>query len=128
MITDTVVRAKLNANPEIKTDPDRKKKIKNQALKEARERTGASKSDFTISDREWEAIQAGAIHKTRLEALLQAADSDRVRELALPKNDRTVSTNTISRAKSMRAAGKTQSEIADALGISTTTVNTILRS
>jgi hypothetical protein len=128
LITDTVVRAKLNANPEIKTDPDRRKKIQNQALREARERTGASKSDFDITDREWEAIQAGAIHKTRLEALLDAADSDRVRELALPRTDKAISTNVVSRAKNMRASGKTQAEIADALGISTTTVNTILRS
>lgn len=44
-----------------------------------------------------------------------------------PKTTRTVNANVISRAKSMQASGKTQAEIADALGISTTTVNTILR-
>ena len=45
----------------------------------------------------------------------------------MPKTTRKVNPNVESRAKAMRAAGKTQSEIADALGISTTTVNTILR-
>ena len=127
LIADTVVKAKLRANPELKEDKDHLKKIQQQALREARYRTGAKKSDFYISDREWEAIQAGAIHKTRLEALLSAADSDRVHELAMPKTTRKVNPNVESRAKAMRAAGKTQSEIADALGISTTTVNTILR-
>ena len=128
LITDCVVKAKKRANPDLADDPDRLKKVKNQALREARERTGAKKSDFIITDREWEAIQAGAIHKTRLEAILSAADADRVRELALPKTDRKVNANTISRAKAMQASGKTQSEIADALGVSTTTVNSILRS
>lgn len=127
LIQDTVVRAKKRANPEIADDPDRLKKVRNQALKEARERTGAKKSDINITDKQWEAIQAGAIHKTRLEAILAAADADRVRELALPRTERTVNTSVISRAKTMRASGKTQSEIADALGLSTTTINTILR-
>lgn len=128
LITDTVVKAKKRANPDLADDPDRLKKVRNQALKEARERTGAKKSDFDITDKEWEAIQAGAIHKTRLEAILAAADSDRVKALALPKNEKKISQNVISRAKTMRAAGKTQAEIADTLGISTTTVNSILRS
>ena len=128
LITECVVRAKKQANPDLKDDPDRLKKVKNQALREARQRTGASRSNFVISDREWEAIQAGAIHKTRLEALLTVADSDRVRELALPKTTKTVNPGVISRAKAMRASGATQAQIADALGLSTTTVNTILRS
>jgi predicted DNA binding protein len=128
LIAATVVKAKVRANPEIKEDKDTYNKIKQQALREARERTGAKKSDIVITDRQWEAIQSGAIHKTRLEAILAASDADRVRELALPKTTRSVSTNVISRAKAMRASGHTQAEIADTLGISTTTVNEILRS
>ena len=127
LIAETVVKAKIRANPELKDDKDHLKKVQQQALREARERTGAKKRDFDITDKEWEAIQAGAIHKTRLEALLATADSDRVHELAMPKTTRTVNPNVISRAKAMQASGKTQAEIADALGVSTTTVNTILR-
>ena len=127
LITDTVVKAKLRANPDLKEDEDAKKKIRTQALKEARERTGAARYRFDISDKEWEAIQSGAIHKTRLEALLAVADSDRVRELAMPKTDKQISLNTISRVKAMQASGSTQAEIADALGISTTTVNKLLK-
>ena len=127
LITDTVVRAKIRANPELKDDKDHLKKVKQQALREARDRTGASRSNVVISDKEWEAIQAGAIHKTRLEAILTASDADRVRELAMPKTTRVTSPAVISRAKSMRASGATQAEIADALGLSTTTINTILR-
>ena len=127
LITDTVVKAKIQANPELKDDKDHLKKIKQQALREARDRTGASRSNIVISDKQWEAIQAGAIHKTRLEAILTASDADRVRELAMPKTTRATSPGVISRAKSMRASGATQAEIADALGLSTTTINNILR-
>ena len=63
-----------------------------------------------------------------LENILNNADSDRVKELALPKTTKKVSQSTIARAKAMRANGHTQSEIADALKLSTTTINEILRS
>ena len=127
LIASTVVKSKVRANPEIKEDKDRYKKIQQQALREARERTGAKATDIKITPKQWEAIQAGAIHKTRLESILAASDADIVRELALPKTDKVVTTSVISRAKSMQASGHTQAEIAKTLGVSTTTVNAILR-
>ena len=112
----------------MKDDKDHLKKIRYQALREARERTGAKKSDIPLTDRQWEAIQAGAIHKSKLEQILASSDPDRVKELALPRTNKNINTTTISRAKSMRASGATQAEIAEALGLSTTTINEILRS
>lgn len=129
LISNAVVRAKVEANPELKLDENRDelKKIRYQALREARERTGAKKDDINITDAQWEAIQAGAISKTKLEKILDNADSDRVRELATPRINKTVSPSVISRIKSMQANGATQSEIADALGLSTSTVNSVLK-
>ena len=129
LICDTVVTAKIRANPSLKDkdNADQLKKVRQQALREARARTGAKKNDIPISDKQWEAIQAGALHKTKLESILAAADADRVRELALPKTDRKINTNIIAQVKSMRASGATQAEIADSLGISTTSINEILR-
>ena len=128
LVANMVVKSKIQANPELKEDKDHLKKISYQALKEARERTGAKKADIPLTDRQWEAIQAGALSKTKLESVLAASDSDRVRELALPKTKSKVSTAMVSRAKAMRANGRTQAEIAEALGLSTTTINSILRS
>ena len=130
LIANIVVRSKINANPELKEkdNKDDLKKVKFQALKEARERTGAKKNDIQITDRQWEAIQSGAIHKTKLEEILKNSDSDRVKELALPRTNRKVNTSTVARIKGMRANGYTQAEIADSLGMSTTTINEVLRS
>lgn len=127
LIAGLVVSSKIQANPELKEDKDHLKKVRFQALKEARERTGAKKSDIVLTDRQWEAIQAGAIHKSKLESILASADADRVRELALPRTTNKVSASSIAKIKSMRANGHTQAEIAETLGLSTTTINEILR-
>lgn len=127
IVANEVIRSKMSANPEIKDDADRIKKIRNQALAEARERVGAKSYDIDITDAQWRAIQSGAISKTKLEKILDNADIDRVKSLALPRQNSTMNASTVSRIKAMRANGATQSEIAEALNISTTTVNNILR-
>ena len=111
---------------EIKDDKEHRTKIQQQALKEARDRTGAKKSDIYITDKQWEAIQSGAIHKTRLEAILDAADSDRVKELALPRTTVEISPSIKARIRSLSNNGATQAEISEQIGLSTTTINNIL--
>lgn len=120
VLANAVVTQKRQANPDM--DAADLRKIKNQALAEARVRTGASKTRVTISDREWEAIQAGAISTNVLTKILQNADMDRVRELATPRV-RTVMTSVAqARAKQMLANGQTMAEISDALGIHQSTL------
>ena len=127
LIANVVVAAKKTANPDLKDDKEHLKKVQFQALKEARDRTGAHRPDFDISNEQWAAIQAGAIHKSKLEAILARANSDRVRELAMPRKDKGIDQATISRAKSLSLNGATQSEIANMLGLSVTSVYSILR-
>ena len=104
------------------------RKIKNQALAEMRVRTGASKTRVTISDREWEAIQAGAISTNVLTKILQNADMDRVRELATPRTNTVMTSVKQTRARQMLAAGKSQAEIAEALGVKVSTLNSFINS
>ena len=66
---DHIYRVKLADNPDM-TD-DTKKKIKRQALLSARTRLGGKKPQIKFSEREWEAVQAGAISKTKLTELLR---------------------------------------------------------
>lgn len=107
---------------------DEKKKKKGQYLEAARTALGGGKENIVISDKEWEAIQAGAISKTKLESIIANTDTDRLRELATPRTKRTVTPSTIARAKAMDANGGTLAEIAEALGVSTSTVSAMLKS
>lgn len=121
LLAGSIVSAKKQANPSM--DADALKKIKGQALMEARVRTGAKKSDINFSDREWEAIQSGAISASKLDEILKKADIDRVKELSMPRENKVMSSSKIARANNMLAAGYTQAEVAAALGVPTSTLN-----
>ncbi|MCA1807831.1 MAG: helix-turn-helix domain-containing protein, partial [Actinobacteria bacterium] len=121
VVGNMVYRAKLDADPDMKSED--KKKIKAQALAEARVRTGANKDLVTITDNEWDAVQAGAISPSKLDDILRNSDLDEIKKLATPRDTRGMSRAKITRAKSMASLGYTQAEIASALGVSTTAVS-----
>lgn len=125
VIANSVVKAQVDANPDM--GKDEIKKARQNAIEDARAQVGASGrgTKVNITDREWEAIQAGAISDSKLTQILRYADSDRVKELATPK-DTAISQARISRIKAMSNAGFTASEIADRLGISSSTVSKYL--
>lgn len=125
-IANSVVKAKKEANPEM--DKKEIRKISNIAINNARASVGASgkNSRITISDREWEAIQAGAISDSKLTQILRYTDPDAVRQRALPKTTGTLSAAKVTRAKSMSNSGYTIAEIADQLNVSTSTVSKYL--
>lgn len=124
VVANTIIAAKRQAYPGM--PPDQLKKVKGQALTEARVRTGAGKDRIQVSDREWEAIQAGAISNHKLTQILDNMDADRVKELATPRESLLMTPIKTTRAKSMWKLGYTQAEIADALGVSVTTLDTAL--
>lgn len=123
MVANSAIRALLAAEPELKEDKDRLKKLKGQKLTSARAKVGAKKEKITFTDREWEAIQSGAIKKTKLEKVIQNANKDEVRERSTPKANLVLTASKVSTIKAMASRGYTQAEIAQALGISTSTVN-----
>jgi hypothetical protein len=115
------VATRRQANPNI--EKEEYTKIKTQALNEARIRTGAHKHRIQITQKEWDAIQAGAISKTKLESILKNADPESVKQLAMPKATHPVlSPSMLRTAKGMEARGYTQAEIADRLGLGLTTL------
>ena len=107
-------------------DDDDVKKVRKQALDEARIRTGAKKDIIILSQGEWNAIQAGAISNHVLEQILNNSDLDTVKALATPKTEVLMSSTKKSRAIRMAASGATQAEIAEALGVSLTTLKSSL--
>ena len=120
-------RAKAKIEDNNVTDKDEISKIRRVAISDARIETGASgkQTRITISDGEWEAIQAGAISDTTLKEILRYADPDIVRERATPRTRTEVSDARKNRIRAM-AGSYTNVEIAEALGISPSAVSRIL--
>ena len=125
-IANTIVRAKIEDNNI--TDKDEIKKIRNAAINDARVQVGANGkgSRITISDGEWEAIQAGAISDTTLNEILRYSDQDAIRERATPRTTTEVSEAREARIRALANSGHTNKEIADALNISPSAVSRIL--
>ena len=122
-IANSVVKAKLQDNPGM--SKDELNKIKRAAIADARAAVGASgrETRINLTDKEWEAIQAGAISDTKLTNILRYADPDRVRELAMPRTTTQLSQAKQSKIASMNASGYTIAEIAESLGVSTSVVS-----
>lgn len=121
------IKTLTDANPNIKKKD--LKKLKDRAMRTARADVGAiarRDRNIDITDREWEAIQAGAISKTKLKNILNNTDVDALRERAMPRNVNTLSKSQISRAKSLANSNYTIAEIAKKLGKSPTTIQKIL--
>jgi DNA-binding CsgD family transcriptional regulator len=127
-LANAEVDAKIKKNPDM--DNSDIKKAKQQALTKYRNQVGSvSRRDrsINITDREWEAIQAGAISETTLIKILNNADADSLRARAMPRRASTLNTSQINRAKSLAASNYTLAEIAKKLGVSTSTVSKYLK-
>jgi hypothetical protein len=126
LIANDIVAVKRKANPQMTHEAY--KKLKGQALTEARNRVGAKKPAIIITTKEWAAIQSGAISSSRLEEIIQNADLDNVKALATPRTTETVSRASLARARSLMASGRyTQAEVAQQLGIATSTLSKMLK-
>ena len=124
-IANSVVEAKKQENPGI--DTKELKKMKQQALTSARQTVGAERKPISISEREWEAIQSGAITDSKLADILNFADPKTVRQYATPRSTSTLSDAKINKIKAMNSSNYTIQEIADSLGVSTATVSKYLK-
>lgn len=118
---NATVAAKKQANPDMTKAEI--KKAGQQALVKARIEVGAKRETIKITDREWEAIQAGAISNNKLQQIVAHTDTDELRQRATPRATTTLSQAKISKIQNMRASGYTNAEIAEAIGVSTSTVS-----
>lgn len=130
-LANSIIEAKKQEYPEL-TDKANKKelqKVQSLAINDARARVGASSkgSKIQITDKEWTAIQAGAISDSKLRDILRDSDMDTVRKMAMPKQTATITAAKEARIKAMARSGATNKEIADALGISVSTVSSHLK-
>lgn len=120
VVANHILAQRRQANPDM--DESEKKKIRGLALDEARVRTGAKKNRIEITDREWDAIQAGAISNTKLRDILNNTDLDKVKERATPRKNPVMTTFMMNAARNMLNSGYTLAEVADRLGIPESTL------
>jgi predicted DNA binding protein len=133
-------RARMIANKKMATilynnpamDAEHRKREETRQLDYARRSVGAVSKVVggkrnPITDREWEAIQKGAISPTHLRQLLANCDKDRIKSLALPKQTTQLSASKEARIRTLVRNGVPRSDICEQLGISDSTLQKVLK-
>jgi len=119
------IRIKKQDNPRMTAEEERK--LRQQELSKARAKVGAARHEIEITQREWDAIQAGAISTHKLEQIMANANIEILRKFAMPRTSVVLSPAKIRRIENMARSGYTTSEIARAIGVSVTTVTNTLK-
>ena len=125
LVGNRVIELRKEANPNM--DASQIKKLKGQVLNDMRERIGASKQRIEITQREWEAIEAGAISPSSLKDILNNTNLDLVQDLATPRTKVLMTDSKIARARIYQQQGRTLAQIADMLGVSVSTLSNALK-
>lgn len=129
LIASVKSAARIQANPN--ADKDDKKKIRSQEIDRARKAVGTKSRNpanpnnisIKITDREWAAIQSGAISDGMLQDILRYTNTDELRQRATPRATKAMSPAAVSRARTLLNKGYTQAEVAESLGVSVSTLN-----
>ena len=125
ILANSRVKAKVQDNPGLEKDKKELRKVKQNELTNARAEVGANSKEkrIEITDKQWEAIQAGAISDSKLTQILRYADKDKLRERATPKTNGQLSSAKINKIKAMQSSGYSLAEIAESIGVSTSVVS-----
>ena len=126
VMANSIVKAKVQDNPSMTKSEI--KKAGQMALVQARNAVGAKRNTIVISDKEWEAIQSGAVSSNLLSSIMDHADMDALRQLATPRSTKAISAAKEARIKSLAKYGYTAAEIARSVGVSASTVGEYLNS
>jgi hypothetical protein len=125
IIANENIKAKVQAQGlDYKKDKKEIKKIAAVEMQRARDSVGASgsKTKITFTDREWEAVQAGAISDSKLMKILNSSKSDEIIKRAMPKASTMLSSAKLGKAQAMLANGYSYAEIAKACGVPESTI------
>ena len=132
------LRANAEVNAKVRRAKEEGRELKNDEIKKAGQQAlSRSRADVNsvsrkdrsikITDREWEAIQSGAISENVLKKILNNADIDELRQRATPRSTTTLNQAKINRIKAYSASNYTIGEIAKKLGVSVSTVSKYLK-
>ena len=122
------INAKKKSQEDLKAEDIRK--MSQRSLSKYREQVGSvSRRDrnIKITDREWEAIQAGAISENKLKQILANSDPDSLRQKAMPKKTSGLTNAQIARIRAMNNSNFTINQIAEKMNISPSAVSKYLK-
>ena len=122
------IKRRKQADPDMKTDDVRK--LSQQLMTKYRQQVGSVKRSnraIEITDKEWEAIQAGAVSENKLKEMLRNSDPDSLRAKAMPKQTKGLTQAQINRIRAMRNSNFTINDIANKMGISPSAVSAYLK-
>lgn len=122
------IKRKKDANPDLKGEDLRK--VSQRSITKYREEVGSvsrRERNIQISDKEWEAIQAGAISENKLKRILNNSDPDSLRQKAMPKASNGLNSAQVARIKAMKDSNFTLSQIAEKMNLSPSTISKYLK-
>ena len=123
MIANTWVKEQKDSNPQMTKEDE--SKLRSQSLAAARRVSGTTSREdrqITITDREWEAIQAGAISENKLSSILSNTSLSDIQKRATPRQTTGIPASTLSRARNLINAGYTWAEVSEAVGVPQSTL------
>ena len=128
-------RAQVLANAKVdaqkKENPDMTngeiKKAKQLALDSARIAVDAHREPIKVTDKEWEAIQAGAISENKLMQIINNVNIDELRQRATPRATTVLSDAKVNKIATMSASGYSTADIAKSLEVPSSTVSKYLK-
>ena len=128
LLANSRIKKLTDEYPELK-DKNHKselKKLNQREVSKARAETGAKRNRIDISEKQWEMIMEGGVSENELTKILKYTDGATIRKYATPKREKQVSVTKQNHIKALQASGYTTDEIAQALDLSTSTVQKYL--
>ena len=106
------------------------RKLSQRSMSKYREQVGAAtrrERNITITDRQWEAIQAGAISENKLKTILANSDPDSLRQKAMPRKTSGLTNAQVARIRAMNNSNFTINQIAEKMNVSPSVVSKYLK-
>ena len=106
------------------------RKLSQRSMSKYREQVGAAtrrERNIIITDRQWEAIQAGAISENKLKSILANSDPDTLRQKAMPKKISGLTNAQVARIRAMNNSNFTINQIAEKMNVSPSVVSKYLK-
>lgn len=127
LIANKAIKLAIERDPSLgnKKDKEAQDKLKKRRAKEieaARAKTGAQRNPIEITEKEWNAIEAGAITDNKLVKILRYTDKAAVKKLASGRQTPALNAAKRSRARALLDYGWTQGQVAEELGVSVSTL------